>query len=67
MSRRKPPIGGGDLVTFVPAVTFTGYPDGKTPVLFNADVESQPVPEEFVQMLREKGGHVAVETATDQG
>jgi hypothetical protein len=41
--------------TFVPAVSFTGYPDGKTPVQFFAGVESAPVPAEFAQLMREKG------------
>lgn len=41
--------------TIVPAVSFTGYPDGKTPVHFIAGVESAPVPAEFAQLMREKG------------
>lgn len=41
--------------TFVPAVSFTGYPDGKTPVQFIAGVESAPVSAEFAQLMREKG------------
>ena len=43
------------LVTFIPAVTFTGYPDDKTPVLFRAGVESEPVTEAFAQLMRDKG------------
>jgi hypothetical protein len=54
MSKRAP----AKLVTFTPAETFTGYPDGKTAVLFKAGVESHPVPETFAQLMREKG-HVA--------
>lgn len=46
------------LVTFTPAETFTGYPDGKSPVLFKAGVESVPVTTEFAQLMRAKG-HVA--------
>lgn len=46
------------LVTFTPAETFTGYPDGKTAALFKAGVESQPVTEDFAQLMRKKG-HVA--------
>lgn len=41
--------------TFIPAVSFTGYPDGKTPVQFIAGVESAPVPAEFAQLMRDKG------------
>lgn len=44
--------------TFIPAVDFTGYPDGKTKVTFRAGVESIPVPAEFAQLMRKKG-HVA--------
>jgi len=43
-----------DLVTFVPAEDFTGYPDGKK-TAFKAGVESQPVPAEFAALMREKG------------
>lgn len=57
MSKRVP----AKLVTFTPAETFTGYPDGKTPVLFKAGVESQPVSEAFALLMREKG-HVAAGT-----
>lgn len=42
-------------VTFVPAKSFTGYPDGNTPVRFLAGVESVPVPSDYLDMLREKG------------
>ncbi len=41
--------------TFVPAVSFIGYPDGKTPVQFIAGVECAPVPAEFAQLMRAKG------------
>lgn len=53
------------LVTFTPAETFTGYPDGKTKTLFKAGVESPPVPEAFAQLMREKG-HVAPHTQLHQ-
>lgn len=43
------------LVTFTPSETFTGYPDGKTPMLFKAGVVSQPVAAEFAQLMRAKG------------
>lgn len=49
------------LVTFTPAEDFTGYPDGKTKVLFHAGVESIPVTEAFAQLMREKG-HVRPHT-----
>lgn len=41
--------------TFVPAISFTGYPDGKTEVHFAAGVESQPVPAGYAALIREKG------------
>ncbi|WP_432344687.1 hypothetical protein WMC41_15935 [Shinella yambaruensis] len=41
--------------TFVPAVSFTGYPDGKTPVEFQAGVESVPVPAAYAALIRSKG------------
>lgn len=44
--------------SFVPALSFTGYPDGKTPVQFTAGIESVPVPSDFAQLMRDKG-HVA--------
>jgi hypothetical protein len=45
------------VITFLPAVTFTGFPDGnhRHPVLFKAGVESVPVPEAFAQLMRDKG------------
>jgi hypothetical protein len=45
------------VITFLPAVTFTGFPDGdhRNPVLFKAGVESAPVPEEYAQLMRDKG------------
>jgi hypothetical protein len=46
------------LVTFLPTETFTGYPDGKTKVLFQEGVESVPVTEEYAQLMRDKG-HVS--------
>jgi hypothetical protein len=51
MSKRAEP----KLVTFTPAETFTGYPDGKTKTLFKAGVESPPVTEAFAQLMRDKG------------
>jgi hypothetical protein len=43
--------------TFVPKVSFLGFPSGKhrEPVKFKKGQESIPVPEEFVQFMREKG------------
>lgn len=41
--------------TFVPAVSFTGYPDGANPVLFRAGVESPPVSPEYAALIRDKG------------
>jgi hypothetical protein len=61
MSKRAEP----KLVTFTPAETFTGYPDGKTAVLFKAGVESEPVAEAFAQLMRDKG-HVAPRTQLHQ-
>jgi len=43
------------LVTFTPAETFTGYPDGKSKTLFQAGVDSEPVTESYAQLMREKG------------
>ena len=43
------------LETFIPAVTFTGFPDDRPRgVKFFAGVESIPVPPEFVALMREK-------------
>jgi len=44
-----------NLVTFTPSETFTGYPDGKTKVLFKAGIESEPVTETYAQLMRSKG------------
>ncbi len=41
--------------TFVPAVSFTGYPDGEKEVHFVAGQESAPVPAEFIALVRSKG------------
>ncbi|MUZ53025.1 hypothetical protein GOZ97_07405 [Agrobacterium vitis] len=41
--------------TFVPAVSFLGYPDGSTEVHFVAGVESAPVTAEFATLMRAKG------------
>jgi hypothetical protein len=45
------------MTTFLPAVNFTGFPDGnhRNPVRFKVGVESVPVPEAFAQLVREKG------------
>lgn len=45
------------MSTFIPAKSFTGYPDGnhKNPVRFVAGVESGPVPEEFARLMYENG------------
>lgn len=51
MTRRSTP----KLVTFTPAETFTGYPNGKTKVLFKAGVESEPVTEAYARLMRDKG------------
>lgn len=40
--------------TFVPAVSFLGYPDGSTEVHFVAGVESAPVTAEFATLMRAK-------------
>lgn len=44
------------MTTFIPAVTFTGFPDGdhKNPVLFIAGVESVEVSAEYADLMREK-------------
>jgi hypothetical protein len=41
--------------TFIPRVSFTGFPDGVTPVQFMAGVESIPVAPDFAQLMRDKG------------
>ncbi len=45
------------MTTFLPAQSFTGYPDGdhKNPVRFVAGVESGPVPEEFARLVYRNG------------
>lgn len=45
---------GPRKVTFIPAVSFTGYPDGKK-MQFTIDVESEPIPADYLDLLREKG------------
>lgn len=42
------------LVAFTPASSFTAYPAGKK-TEFTAGVESIPVPEDFAQLMRDKG------------
>lgn len=51
--------------TFVPAVSFTGYPDGETPVYFKAGARSAPVPVTFINLMERKG-LVAEEPASQQ-
>ncbi|HBF30861.1 hypothetical protein [Rhizobium sp.] len=41
--------------TFVPSISFRGYPDGITEVHFSAGVESAPVSPEFAALMRAKG------------
>ncbi|TWD58089.1 hypothetical protein FB480_101844 [Agrobacterium vitis] len=41
--------------TFIPSVSFRGYPDGITEVHFKAGVESAPVPPKFAALMRVKG------------
>ncbi|MCV9960730.1 hypothetical protein OIU34_02360 [Pararhizobium sp. BT-229] len=42
--------------TFIPAISFTGYPEEDTkPVKFTAGIESVPVPAEFIALVRDKG------------
>jgi hypothetical protein len=55
MSKRSVKPADPDTETFIPAVDFTGYPDGKTAVAFRAGVESIPVSKEFAQLMRDKG------------
>lgn len=43
------------LETFVPSDNFRGYPDGVTPVDFEAGVESIPVTAEYAALIRAKG------------
>lgn len=45
------------MTTFLPAKSFTGYPDGnhKNPMRFVEGVESEPVPEGFARLMAEKG------------
>jgi hypothetical protein len=48
----------GELVTFIPAASFTGYvePYDVNPagIVFTKGVESIPVPKDFVDLMREK-------------
>lgn len=44
-----------ETVTFVPAIDFLGYPDGKTRIDFKAGEESPPVPAEYAALIRSKG------------
>ncbi len=55
MARQQKPAEGKGLVTFIPGVAFTGYPDGKSKVAFRPDVASTPVPEAYPTLMREKG------------
>ncbi len=54
------------LLTFTPAVDFTGYPFGEK-VDFRAGVESSPVPAEYVDLIREKGMLAGAEIPTTAG
>jgi hypothetical protein len=48
------PVPAEALVTFVPDVSFTGFPnDIRTK--FTAGVESAPIPADYLDLLREKG------------
>lgn len=49
------PVPAAPANTFIPAISFTGYPDGKTETAFEAGVESQPVPVAFLNLVRAKG------------
>ncbi len=55
--------------TFVPAISFTGYPDGQTAVRFLAGQEGPPVSPDYAALMRDKGlvapPASAAETATD--
>lgn len=42
-------------VTFIPAIDFLGYPDGKTRIDFKAGKESPPVPADYAALMRKKG------------
>lgn len=56
-----------DDVTVIPHEDFTGYPHGKE-MLFHKGVESEPLPADYADLLREKG-HIrpikAPESTTD--
>jgi hypothetical protein len=67
MTRRVQKASDPDTETFIPAVTFDGYPDGVTKVTFRAGVESIPVSKEFAQLMRDKGHVAPDETAADLG
>lgn len=43
-----------DDVSVIPHEDFTGYPHGKE-VLFHKGVESEPLPADYAELLREKG------------
>jgi len=57
-----PAAADGGKTTFIPSVTFDGYPFGEK-VTFRAGVESIPVPEDYAALIREKG---LAETASDK-
>lgn len=44
----------GRQTKFIPAVSFDGYPDGKTKVTYVADVEAE-APSKYVKHLKSKG------------
>jgi hypothetical protein len=54
MTGAKKSSGEGHPITFVPAISFTGYPRGKK-TKFTAGEESAPVPAGFLEMVRTKG------------
>lgn len=58
MAQKKPDDAKSALPateTFVPSVSFYGYPDGETEVFFEAGKESIPVSPEYAALIRAKG------------
>lgn len=49
------PAKASETTTFIPAVDFQGYPDGKTRIDFKAGKESPPVSAEYAALIRNKG------------
>lgn len=54
MAASQKSAGDDKLVTFVPDVSFTGFPDGEK-TKFTAGEKSAPLPAAFVEKMREKG------------